>query len=119
VTWKPGQSGNPRGRAKLDAATLELRDLARAHGPDAIERLAEIMNSKESDPRAVISACDLLLQRGFGRVLPVGADLETEGQEDDGMELVEAMSRDDHGRRLLDDIAAAQARLARDPGVVR
>ncbi|WP_447986972.1 DUF5681 domain-containing protein [Nitrospira sp. Nam74] len=35
TSWKPGQSGNPGGRPKV---LIEVRDLARNHGREAIER---------------------------------------------------------------------------------
>jgi len=65
--WKRGQSGNPGGRPKLAA---EVRDLARLHTPEAIKELARLCTKarKESDR---IRAIELLLDRGWGKVVPV------------------------------------------------
>ena len=60
--WKPGVSGNPGGRPKVAA---EIRDLARDHGPAAIQRLVDLMNSKNEG--VAVRAAEALLDRGYGR----------------------------------------------------
>lgn len=62
MAFEKGQSGNPGGRPKENA---EVKALARTHGPRAIERLAEIMNS--ADERAAAAASNALLDRGYGK----------------------------------------------------
>lgn len=62
MTFKTGQSGNPGGRPKENA---EVKELARTHGPRAIGRLAEIMESE--DERAAAAASQALLDRGYGK----------------------------------------------------
>ena len=57
-----GQSGNPGGRPKGSA---ELRDLARHHAPEAIDRLVKIM--RDGEDRVAATAAGLLLDRGYGR----------------------------------------------------
>ena len=57
-----GQSGNPSGRPKEDS---EVRRLARSHGPEAINRLADLMRG--DDPRTALQASVALLDRGFGK----------------------------------------------------
>ena len=62
TAWYPGISGNPGGRPRVAA---EVKELARDHGPRAIERLRELM---ESENEAVACrAAESLLDRGFGR----------------------------------------------------
>ena len=60
--WKRGQSGNPGGRPKVSA---EIRDLARDHGAQAIERLVALMHSKNEN--VAVRAAEALLDRGYGR----------------------------------------------------
>lgn len=62
--WGPGQSGNPGGRPKVAA---EVRDLARAHGCKAIERLVALMDSKNQ--AVALRAAEAVLDRGYGRPL--------------------------------------------------
>ena len=61
--FKPGQSGNPRGRSKVIA---EIRDLARQHTAGAINTLIAVMQTGESDA-AKVSAANALLDRSYGR----------------------------------------------------
>lgn len=60
--WKKGQSGNPGGRPKDDH---EIRELARSHCREAIERLAQIVRGE--DVKAAVAAANALLDRGYGR----------------------------------------------------
>lgn len=57
-----GQSGNPSGRPKEDA---EVKALARSFGPEAINKLAELMRG--DNPKVASSAAIALLDRGFGK----------------------------------------------------
>jgi uncharacterized protein DUF5681 len=60
--FKPGQSSNPGGRPRTIG---EVRDAARAHTVEAIERLAHWMRS--NNPKASIAAATALLDRGWGK----------------------------------------------------
>lgn len=62
MAFEKGKSGNPGGRPKENA---EVKALAREHGPRAVERLAEIMES--ADERAAAAASNALLDRGYGK----------------------------------------------------
>jgi len=62
MPFKKGQSGNPGGRPKENA---EVKELARAHGPKAIAKLAELLDG--DDPRVAVSAAQALLDRGYGK----------------------------------------------------
>src|SRR5215467_2694968 len=59
-----GMSGNPSGRPKQDQTVTEL---ARAHGPRAIEVLAEVMNDPKATATARAMAADRILDRAYGR----------------------------------------------------
>ena len=65
-----GQSGNPNGRPK---ELVEVRDLARQHTVDAINKLATWMKSDEA--RASVMASQILLDRGWGKAMqPVSGE---------------------------------------------
>lgn len=68
--FKKGQSGNPGGRPK---AAVDVRELARAHAPDAIKALVEALK----DPKTKVAAATAILDRGYGK--PVQAVEGTEG----------------------------------------
>jgi len=59
-----GMSGNPSGRPKQDQTVTEL---ARAHGPRAIEVLAEVMNDPKATATARAMAADRILDRAYGK----------------------------------------------------
>ena len=44
-----------------------MRELARLHGEDAINTLAEIMQNPNQTARARVAAADAILDRGWGR----------------------------------------------------
>lgn len=69
-SWKPGQSGNPLGR-RLE--NNPARQLARQHGPEAIEKLVELMRHSRDEKVQCVAAM-ALLDRGYGKPKPVVED---------------------------------------------
>jgi hypothetical protein len=61
--FQPGQSGNPGGRP---AIVGELRELARAHAPEAVAELARLAKDAKSET-ARIAAIKELLDRAYGK----------------------------------------------------
>ena len=57
-----GHSGNPGGRPK---GVAEVRELAQQHGPEAVERLVQIMRG--DNERAATAAASLILDRAYGK----------------------------------------------------
>jgi hypothetical protein len=82
-SWKPGQSGNPNGRAK---PLVDVAALARKHGPKAIEIVAGIM-MRDKDSKVRLAAAVALLDRGFGRPKQ---EIETTGNQTIELHLVAA-----------------------------
>src|SRR6266545_852107 len=72
--WQKGQTGNPGGRPKQP---IKMTELARSHGPEAINLLVEKMRHGEDD-RVQIMAAKILLDRGYGAVKHI--DDEITGQ---------------------------------------
>ena len=60
TSFAPGQSGNPGGRPK---AAIDIQELARQHGPEAILTLVEALK----DPKHKVAAAIALLDRGYGK----------------------------------------------------
>ena len=71
--WKPGQSGNPKGRPR---SPYDLPAMCREHTPEAVAKLVEIMRS--DDHGKALNAIQQLLDRGWGRPVTPIVD-ETEG----------------------------------------
>ena len=73
MPFKKGQSGNPGGRPKEEVA---VRDLARAHTVEAVERLVHWMRSDNA--KASVSASVGLIDRGWGKpTQPLSGDEES------------------------------------------
>lgn len=62
--FKPGQSGNPLGRPKMDQ---NVRELAKAESIDAIKELSSIMRDGNAPYMARIQACNSILDRAWGK----------------------------------------------------
>lgn len=94
TTWGPGQGGNkPKDPVKRD-----IQQLAKALGPEIIERLAVWMRSSHAS--ASPAAAQILLDRGFGKAIQrqelTGADggpIQTEQIEDNRVPLGEIVAR--------------------------
>ena len=61
--WKPGQSGNPKGRPpKL----VDISAMAREYGPECVRKCVALMRNSP-DERVQFAATKELMDRGYGR----------------------------------------------------
>ncbi len=86
--WKPGQSGNPRGRAKKTPEARAVESLARASSKDALDTVLSIMQTGDGD-RVRLAAALAVIERGIGKAgdtlpepvdVPEGATLAERAQ---------------------------------------
>jgi hypothetical protein len=64
--WKPGQTGNPKGK-RTGIGVSQLGDLARTYTETAIATLAEICQDPKAPSSARVGAASVLLDRGWGK----------------------------------------------------
>lgn len=62
--FEKGKSGNPGGRPKLPP---EIRELARGASVEAMERAIGFVRDKKADPKIVLSAIQIVLDRAYGK----------------------------------------------------
>jgi len=101
IPWKPGQSGNPAGRAKTPP---EVKEALQAMTPRAIEVLGELLES--DDDRVRIMAANSIMDRSLGK--PVAA-LEVSGP--DGAPLTGRGTRFDWRRLSGEEFRAVRETL--------
>jgi hypothetical protein len=92
--WKPGQSGNPKGRAPGTSKVAKLRDAITEHVPEIVQAL--IVAAKNGDSQAA----RLLLERTVPAVRPT--DLPQ------ALPLPDGASLTDTGRAILRTVAAGE-----------
>jgi hypothetical protein len=78
MPFKPGQSGNPLGRPKLDPDVVAL---ARAASPDAIRKQIALLESE--DENVALKAAQAILDRAYGKPMQnVTATVSTQKAEE-------------------------------------
>lgn len=94
--WKPGQSGNPRGRPARNGepgSAAKLRAAIAEHVPNIIDRLVE--QAKGGD----VGACRLLLERALPALKPVETVVPV---------TIEGQTLTDQGRSVLGAIGKGE-----------
>lgn len=69
MPYKRGQTkpdGSGRQKGQVNSQTKEVQRLAKMHGPDAIKKLAYLMENAE-DERAKVAAANSILDRAYGK----------------------------------------------------
>lgn len=88
--WKPGVSGNPKGRPKGQGPFAAVREEIAGHMPAIIKRLAE--QAKEGD----VAAARLLMERIYPALkpveVPVALELPGASLSDDGRAVLAAVA---------------------------
>ncbi len=88
-SWKPGQSGNPGGRPKV---APEVREMAKQKSKEAFERICQII--ADDDSRVALAACNVVLERAYGRPATERPTVSVDLPEIDNPEsLMQAMSK--------------------------
>ena len=67
TSFKPGQSGNPKGRPKQTKEQKDALAMIRDMAPEAVERLREIIRDPKVKAEAQIKAIEIVLERTYGR----------------------------------------------------
>lgn len=89
-----GNKASP-GRPKLPD---DFKTRAKTYADEALDRLAEIMRDATAKHSDVIRACELLLERGYGKVAPADPRLDTaEGDESTGVVMIPAVLPEEDG----------------------
>ena len=69
--FQKGQSGNPNGQkgkpVELKQLECDIKQLARSRAVEAINVLAELMNSARASTSARVAAATAILDRGYGK----------------------------------------------------
>lgn len=103
-----GRAGMGRPKGATNKATREVRDIARAYGPDAIKRAAElaglILDEETKMPRgkaeseqAQISALGIILDRAYGKAAQPQTGEDGEGPVKTVLEIVWAANSGSSG----------------------
>lgn len=80
---KPPRAGMGRPKGSINKATADIKAMAQQYGPEAIEKLAYLMNFAESQ-QAQIAATKELLDRGYGKAVQA---IEASGKDGGPIEL--------------------------------
>lgn len=80
MVFKPGQSGNPNGRPKLDP---RIREMFEAKGEEAFHVISKHMNSE--DERVSLAAAEKLMDRAYGKP---AQQLDLGNADEDGFKVV-------------------------------
>ena len=72
TSFKPGQSGNPKGRPKQTQEEKDALAMIRELAPTAAEKLKEILLDKATKHETALKAIEIVLERTYGK--PVAYD---------------------------------------------
>lgn len=92
---KPGERRGGRKAGTPNKVTAALKDMARQYTEQALLTLAEIMTNDSEAAAARVSACNALLDRGYGKPSQVLA-----GDDENPLKVIQTIER-----RIVDPVA--------------
>ena len=69
TAFKPGQSGNPKGRPKQTQEQKDALEQIRAMAPEAVAQLRKMINDPKTRADARIRAIEIVLERTYGKAV--------------------------------------------------
>lgn len=67
TSFKPGQSGNPKGRPRQTQEQKDALAMIRDMAPEAAERLHEIIQDRGVSTKDLLKAIEIVFDRAFGK----------------------------------------------------
>jgi len=123
TSFKPGVSGNPGGRPSRPQTigarriVADVKALARAIAPEAVETLKSVMLDTKAPPAARIGAATAILDRGYGKpnqtvdVTSILATLDLSKLSDEELEQLAALVSLAAGHAIDESIQSEVGRL--------
>lgn len=69
TSFKPGVSGNPRGRPKQTAEQRDALEHIRALAPEAVDWMESYLRNPTGNPTVKKGLCEIILDRTYGKTV--------------------------------------------------
>ena len=67
TSFKPGQSGNPRGRPKMTDEERDVLAEIKSLAADVPNKMRAMLNSAKTPPAVKVKICEIILDRTYGK----------------------------------------------------